>query len=62
MNETRTSEGLLQRTCSALRDCVPEFRSTEVNIVNTEEVHILDVPSERCSPHPEVEIWRVDAR
>lgn len=58
----RTPEGLFQCACSALWDCIPEFRSAEVDVVDTEKIHVFDVPSECRSPHPKVEVRGVYAR
>lgn len=58
----RTFHSLLQSMRSRLRHSVPEFRRTEVNVIDAEQIHILDMPSECCTPHAEIEIGCVDAR
>lgn len=31
-----------------------------MQVVNAVEVHVLCMPSKRCLPHAEVEVWSVD--
>ena len=57
----RTLHRFLQSDGSPLRDGVPELASAEVNVVDAEEVHVLDVPRKRRSPHPKIQVRRVHA-
>lgn len=57
----RTSESLFQVAGSALRHSVPEFGSPKVNIIDTEEVHVLDMPGKGRTPHAKVEVGCIDA-
>ena len=61
MHSGHTSHGALKLRCLGLRDGVPELRGTEVNVVDAEEVHVLDVPRKRRSPHPKIQVRRVHA-
>lgn len=55
-----TPHGLFKSVCARLGYGVPELWGAEVDIVDAEQVHILDVPCERGPPHAEVEIGGVD--
>ena len=57
----RTLHRFLQSDGSPLRNGIPELASAEVNVVDAEEVHVLDVPRECRSPHPEIQVRRVHA-
>lgn len=59
-NSELTPHGLLHGTRSCLGDGIPEFGSTKVDVVDTEQIHILDMPSKGSSPHSEVKIWCID--
>lgn len=43
-----------------MRDCIPELGSAEMNVVDAEQVHVLDMPGECRAPHAKVEIRGVD--
>lgn len=58
----RTLHRLLKGVRTGLRHGIPELRRPEVNIVNAKQIHVLDVPSKRRSPHAEVQIRRIDTR
>ena len=57
-----TAHDAFERVRPRLRDSVPVLRRAEVDVVDTEEIAILDVPRERRAPHSEVQIRRVDAK
>jgi hypothetical protein len=60
MVEIRTPHGLLHGSRPSLGNGVPKFGSTKVDVIDAEQIHILDVPSKRGSPHPKVEVWCIN--
>ena len=54
-----TSHGLFHSGSSSLWYCVPELWSTEMNVIDTEEIHIFDVPCKSGPPHAKVEVRSV---
>ena len=57
-----TLHSLFQRRGTTLRNGIPELWGTKVDVVDAEQVHVFNMPSEGCTPHAEVEVWSVDAR
>lgn len=57
-----TSHGGLESRCSTLGHGVPELGGAKVNVVDAEQIHVLNVPSEGCPPHAKVQIRCVDTR
>jgi hypothetical protein len=56
-----TSHCLFQSIGSTLRNRVPKFRRPEMDIIDTEQIHIFDMPGKSCPPHPKIKIRGVDA-
>lgn len=55
------SHGVFEAVGSLLRHGIPELGSSEMDVVDREKVHILDVPRKSGAPHSEVKIGGVDA-
>lgn len=57
----RTGRQALQSTPVLRRNGIPRLWSTVMEVIDAVEVHVLGVPAERCLPHPEIQVSRVDA-
>jgi len=51
-----TPHSLFHSSRSSLRYCIPELWCTEMNVIDTEEIHIFDVPCKSSPPHSKVEV------
>jgi hypothetical protein len=54
--ELYTPHSLFHSSSSSLWYCVPEFWCTEMNVINTEEIHIFNMPCKSSPPHAKVEV------
>ena len=51
-----TSHSLFHSGSSSLWYCVPELWSTEMNVIDTEEIHVFHMPCKSGPPHAKVEV------
>jgi hypothetical protein len=60
--EKPTSHCLFQSISSALRNRIPKFRCSKMDIVDAKQIHIFNMPGKGCPPHAKIKIGCVNAR